>query len=511
MTSLGISGPFKLPLPCQNFSMALHPAEISKEISKYRFFAGFEQSLLLQLCTMIREIDIPANSKILSEGQINSSLYFLRSGEVDVTIAGEKVMTIFIPGEVLGEMSVLNTTAATATVIARTDVKCFAINSEDFSHVHPGQKDRFNYLLFRIYSLVLAERLAKTNEKARMFEQTARELDHAKRELQALTNSQMSFLKKEAQSTSQKTKVLFWDPNKVNHPVAKMTIGGTGVSLQLTSEEAQAVEVIEKQNPSIVFAELESLIKASSLKADFSKLVAMSQQKLNFDLVKKLEPIRFLITRDPQDRVFNIKSLLSTLSKILNKDFFGIDKYLSIDAEIKNLKVMRSQDREQLSQTVLEDFRSLGIRSSILDRCQVAIEEMLMNSIYDAPTDSTGKSIYNHMTRKQEIQLKESEYSDLNYGCDGLFAAVSVRDPFGALKKETILDYLHTNYQGTADNKREGKGGAGRGLHQIIESSDLTIFNIQKGKATEVICLWSIESAIQKREIIPSFHLFLIE
>jgi hypothetical protein len=344
-----------------------------------------------------------------------------------------------------------------------------------------------------------------------MFEQTARELDHAKRELQALTNSQMSFLKKEAESTTQKNNVLFWDPNKVNHPVAKMTIGGTGVSLQLTSEESQAIEVIEKQNPSLVFAELDSLIKTGNLKADYSKLVAMSQQKLNFDSVKKLEPIRFLITRDPQDRVFNIKSLLSTLHKILNKDFFGIDKYLSIDAEIKNLKIMRSQDREQLCQTVIEDFRSLGIRSSILDRCQVAIEEMLMNSIYDAPTDSAGRSIYNHMTRKQEIELKEVEYSDLNYGCDGLFAAASVRDPFGALKKETILDYLHTNYQGTLDNKREGKGGAGRGLHQIIESSDLTVFNIQKSKTTEVICLWSIESALQKREIIPSFHLFLVD
>jgi hypothetical protein len=52
------------------------------------------------------------------------------------------------------------------------------------------------------------------------------------------------------------------------------------------------------------------------------------------------------------------------------------------------------------------------------------------------------------------------------------------------------------------------KGGAGRGLHQIIENSDLTIFNVKKGIRTEVICLFNIDG--QKREAQPSFHYFFM-
>jgi hypothetical protein len=52
------------------------------------------------------------------------------------------------------------------------------------------------------------------------------------------------------------------------------------------------------------------------------------------------------------------------------------------------------------------------------------------------------------------------------------------------------------------------KGGAGRGLHMLIESSDLTIFNVKKQVKTEVIVLFNLEAAAQKREVVPTFHFF---
>ena len=82
-----------------------------------------------------------------------------------------------------------------------------------------------------------------------------------------------------------------------------------------------------------------------------------------------------------------------------------------------------------------------------------------------------------------------------------------MEDPFGALNRETILKYLQSCYEGSAGSMNENKGGAGRGLHQIIENTDITVFNVKKGVRTEVICLFNLEPA-KDREQIPTFHYF---
>ena len=87
--------------------------------------------------------------------------------------------------------------------------------------------------------------------------------------------------------------------------------------------------------------------------------------------------------------------------------------------------------------------------------------------------------------------------------------AVSVADPFGALTGDTILDYLDSCYGNQAGDLNKEKGGAGRGLHQIIENSDLVVFNVEAGVRTEVISLMNVDPKMQGDKS-PSFHLFLI-
>ena len=111
------------------------------------------------------------------------------------------------------------------------------------------------------------------------------------------------------------------------------------------------------------------------------------------------------------------------------------------------------------------------------------------------------------MTRTETVHLKENEYSTLKYACDGVLMAISVEDPFGALDGRLILNYLESCYSGDAGKFNENKGGAGRGLHQIIEGSDLVVFNISKGIRTEVIALFNVDPKDQGEKN-PSFHLF---
>ena len=71
--------------------MALHPVEIAKELRQYPFFVGFPEDLLVQVCTLVDVVEFPQGANILTEGEANSSLYFIRKGRAEVLLVGEVV------------------------------------------------------------------------------------------------------------------------------------------------------------------------------------------------------------------------------------------------------------------------------------------------------------------------------------------------------------------------------------------------------------------------------------
>lgn len=473
----------------------MHPAEIAKEIRTFSFFKSFSDDLLLQAATMIRVESFSAQSYILQEGKKNTSLYFLRSGKVEVSLSGETIATIDVAGEVFGEMSVITTNLTSTTVRTLTAVDCFVIHSEDFEHVHPKDKDHFQALLYRIYSLILAERLMKTNEKARLFEILNRELH-------------------EAQNALKKSggKVLLIEPDKKQQLPVRMALGGTGVQLEIVTDIESARPLLAADKFDIVLCEegcIDILKEVHhNRQADYAVLLTSKDVQGNLTLLQNHRYIEHIISRDAEDRNATIKYVLTALGKLLNKDLFGVEKYLTWGVEVQTHQVTKSSQREQLREEIYTYFKKMGVRATVLDRVNTVAEEMLMNAIYDAPVDSQGKSLFNHFSRKQEIELDTHQQSVLSYASDGVYLAVAVKDPFGALTKDIIIDYLGSCYAGQAGSLNAGKGGAGRGLHQIIENADLTIFNVKKSVRTEVICLFNIDG--QKREAQPSFHYFFM-
>jgi hypothetical protein len=157
-----------------------------------------------------------------------------------------------------------------------------------------------------------------------------------------------------------------------------------------------------------------------------------------------------------------------------------------------------------------QDLQSFGIRGPLLRRCALVAEELLMNAIYDAPTDAAGKALYNHIDRSQPVELKENERALFQYGCDGTIIGLSILDPFGALSKETLLKHIERCTQNIQQTDAEKKGGGGYGLFQILKSSSLVIFNIQPQVKTEVIALFNLNIQTDKTATIPSFHFFTV-
>ncbi len=310
----------------------------------------------------------------------------------------------------------------------------------------------------------------------------------------------------------QSKRVLLADTNKKQQVIAKMALGGTGVILDMVSTvEEGAAKLSECDYDLIVFdppnIELANLANQKNIQT----VLMTSDQVPNYlPALKKLSVIPAVVSRNDVDRTFTVKNIVTTVTKILSRDIFGIEKYLSWGVDVQTLPVVSSKQRAEVTAQVIQYFEKLGVRRANRDRIATVLEEMLMNAIYDAPVDHEGKPIYNHLSRTVELTLKPEQQGIVRFATDGMLIGVSVRDPFGSFNGSTLLRYLEANYAGSAQdlNAKEGKGGAGRGLHQIVENSDLVVFNIEPKKRTEVIALFNVEVK-EKIDHTPSFHLFV--
>jgi hypothetical protein len=116
-----------------------------------------------------------------------------------------------------------------------------------------------------------------------------------------------------------------------------------------------------------------------------------------------------------------------------------------------------------------------------------------MNALYDAPVDEQGKPIFSEIPTKTRISLRVEQKVVVQYACDGKQFAISVRDAFGTLERNTVLRYLHKCLHAEQQIDRKA-GGAGLGLYLIVNSATTVYFNVLPGVATEAACIFDLET-----------------
>ncbi len=301
------------------------------------------------------------------------------------------------------------------------------------------------------------------------------------------------------------------EPDRKQQTIARMALGGTGATLEATSSAEDCLAALDLAPVDLIFvsSKLASSVLDIIKKSPAAKLVYMvgSELKDEIEKLKILGPaLSNIVSRHNDDRVFTVRNMTTTVTKLISKDLFGLEKYMMWGVEAHARPITGSSERAGLISEMQVHLAALGVRSTITDRAAAVAEELLMNAIYDAPVDN-GVHYYTHLPRTTDVVLKASEQGQFRFAADGMLAAVSVSDPFGAFKMETLLNYLERNADSKGDDLQDkGKGGAGRGLQQILSNSDLVVFNVRSGKTTEVIAYFNLDP--NKKESPRSFHFF---
>eukprot|EP00899_Mesostigma_viride_P020470 jgi/Mesvir1/28424/Mv15852-RA.2 len=98
------------------------------------FFEDAEEGFLSSVVTLLQPLVVLEGDTIVREGEVSREMYFLRSGQVQVS-AGKKVITQLKSGSYFGEIGLLARSKRTATITAMSPCELYVLYKEDFDDV----------------------------------------------------------------------------------------------------------------------------------------------------------------------------------------------------------------------------------------------------------------------------------------------------------------------------------------------------------------------------------------
>lgn len=142
---------------------------VLNDIRKFEIFEPFQDDELKHLMDMSKIRKYNAGEKIFEQGSSDTWLYFLVYGKVRLMKDNQSVALLQRRGDVFGEMGAIECAPRSAAAVAVGETVCLATDIYYIEQLTGTDKLAFGYVIFRVFSGVLAERLRITTDELMQF------------------------------------------------------------------------------------------------------------------------------------------------------------------------------------------------------------------------------------------------------------------------------------------------------------------------------------------------------
>ena len=107
-------------------------------LKKVPLFSDLSNEDLERLCEMVTEVFLPAGGELFTEGSMGNQAFVIKEGQIEIlkSSGGKTVLlAIRLPGDVIGEMALLEAAPRMASGVARTDSVLLAIGQEQLDNL----------------------------------------------------------------------------------------------------------------------------------------------------------------------------------------------------------------------------------------------------------------------------------------------------------------------------------------------------------------------------------------
>jgi hypothetical protein len=275
-----------------------------------------------------------------------------------------------------------------------------------------------------------------------------------------------------------------------------LSIGATAVTLE---EPAQVRTLLENDGADV--------LASDTFDADFVAEQVRTYPKLH-GILWTAEPLkrslRYLVETTRIDHVLGRRDfesppraweVLMVARRLAGGGTTPLSGYLDWGFSLLELDVRSTTDRDEAVMRIGEFISKLQVPRRIIDLFGELGHELLMNAIYDAPADASGRPKY-ASDRKADVRLSDDERPTVRLACDGTKLVLQVRDPFGRLERRHVFDGLARGLAGGEMDRSHG--GAGLGMMVCHNASSAMFFDVARGRHTEVTALFELDMNLRE-------------
>src|SRR5678816_4004244 len=166
-------------------------------------------------------------------------------------------------------------------------------------------------------------------------------------------------------------------------------------------------------------------------------LVPKLRDRAHVTIVTQRASLSDLTTYLRDDRVNHVvvgdeldNGVFVTAQKLLTGDIFGIEKYLPPGTPVHYARLRDFEGRGRAIQTVLDFAEEAKMRRQVRGAIGQVCEELLMNALYDAPVDDTGRPIFADVDPHHRKDTRSPRPVSIRYAATESTFAVAVRARF---------------------------------------------------------------------------------
>ncbi|MGK5085806.1 hypothetical protein WDW37_21160 [Bdellovibrionota bacterium FG-1] len=172
---------------------------------------------------------------------------------------------------------------------------------------------------------------------------------------------------------------------------------------------------------------------------------------------------------------------------ILRGEPFGIARYFPEKADIRKIVIKRSGQKHAAVEAIQNIFVRQNVNTRLSALVAQAVDELLMNALFDAPVLPNGMALRRGTDRNADFELIEQEYVVVEVASIFDYIGICVADQFGSLKKSVLMNVLARNLPVDLAHVPSHDPTVSMGLKGIIQSGLSLVFASQPGVRTEVM------------------------
>lgn len=154
--------------------------DLFETLKKVPFLSSYEDKFLRKILELSKLRRYKAGEIITRQGEYDTWLYVILSGEVKVVKDEEEIARLDEQGGTFGELAMIDGEARSASVYAIIEnTTCLAIDGALLDRLDPWERTEFEAVYYRLLAEVLAHRLRTTSSELSHLKQVVEFLNKA--------------------------------------------------------------------------------------------------------------------------------------------------------------------------------------------------------------------------------------------------------------------------------------------------------------------------------------------